>query len=93
MDKETHDKLAGISAISGIPINELEMAYNSLAKQYDPKLDKTLKELGQRAEAAKAMEDFKLALRGAFHINYIDKLLDWLERKLTKIERWWKNEN
>ena len=58
MEKKTYDELAQISAITGIPIDELERAYNSLAAQYDP----------------------------------IDKLLDWLERKLTKIERWWKNE-
>ena len=97
MDKETYNKLAEISAISCIPIEELEMAYNSLANQYDPKLAKTLKCLEKKCEEVKtfdnlklAINDFKMTIMDDFHI---DKLLDWLEGKLTKIERWWKNKN
>lgn len=90
MNKETYDKLAEISAISGIPIEELEGAYDALAKQYDPKLDKTLKELGQKVELNKALDSFYMAVGNAL---FTTKIIEWIEDKIITFERWWKRKN
>ena len=83
MEKETYDKLAEISAISGITIEELKMAYNA----HDPSLDKCLTKLEQRVELSKALDSFYIAVGNTL---FADRVIDWLGDKLTKIERWWK---